>query len=127
MHCLMKIEIEDIIFGSLALITLAIWYFLLVISNSPLVSIIFLWISMILISILYIIVYRKKKRDKKILRIRFLASGIPLYPTMIYYIYKIIFNNGLPKDQRLLPLFILLPALFINGIILLFYDIRKKK
>ena len=123
----MKIEIEDIIFGSLALITLAIWYFLLVISNSPLVSIIFLWISMIFISVLYIVVYNRKQRNRKILRIRFLASGIPLYPTMIYYIYKIVFDNGLPKDQRLLPLFILLPALFINGIILFFWDIRKNK
>ena len=123
----MKIEIEDIVFGSLALISLTVWYFLLTLSNSPLLSIIFLWVSMIIISILYITIYRKKKRDKKILRIRLLASGIPLYPTMIYYIYKIVFDNGLPKDQRLLPLFILLPALFINGIILLFWDIRKNK
>ena len=122
----MKIEIEDLVFGSLALISIAIWYFMLMFSNSPLLSIMFLWIAMILISIIYLIVYRKKKRDKKILRIRFLASGIPLYPTMIYYIYKIIFDNGLPEEQRLLPLFILLPALFINGIILLIYDIRKK-
>jgi len=122
----MKIEIEDIVFGSLALISLAIWYFMLILSNSPLFSIIFLWVSMILISVLYIVVYNKKQRDRKLLRIRFLASGIPLYPTMIYYIYKIIFDNGLPKEQRLLPLFILLPALFINGIILLLWDILKK-
>jgi hypothetical protein len=80
---------------------------------------------MILISGLYIIVYNKKKRDKKLLRKRFLASGIPLYPTMIYYIYMIVFNDGLPTNQRLLPLFVLLPALFLNGIILLFYDIMK--
>ncbi len=122
----MKIEIEDIVFGSLALISLAIWYFMLVFSNSPLISVIFLWISMILISILYIFVYRKKKRDKKLLRIRFLASGIPLYPTMIYYIYKIVFSDGLPKNQKFLPLFVLLPALFLNGIILYLYEIRKK-
>ncbi|KYK32742.1 MAG: hypothetical protein AYK22_07035 [Thermoplasmatales archaeon SG8-52-3] len=123
----MKIEIEDIVFGSLALISIVIWYFMLMISNSPLLSIMFLWVAMILISILYLIVYRKKKRDKKILRIRFLASGIPLYPTMIYYFYKLLFSDGLPKEQKLLPLFILLPALFINGIILLLFDIRKKK
>ena len=123
----MKIEIEDFIFGSLALISIAIWYFMLVFSNSPLLSIIFLWVSMILISVLYIVVYNKKKRNRKILRLRFLASGIPLYPTMIYYIYMIVFNDGLPTNQRLLPLFVLLPALFLNGIILLFYDIRKKE
>jgi hypothetical protein len=121
----MKIETEDIIFGTLALISIAIWYFMLVFSNSPLFSIIFLWISMILISVIYIVVYNKKKRNRKILRLRFLVSGIPLYPTMIYYIYMIVLGDGLPTNQRLLPLFVLLPALFLNGIILLFYDIRK--
>ena len=122
----MKIEIEDVIFGSLALISLAIWYFILIMTNMPLMSIIFLWSSMILISVLYIIVYRRKNRDKKILRIRFLVSGIPIYPTMIYYIYKIVFDDGIPKDQKFLPLYILLPALFLNGIILYFYEMRKK-
>lgn len=122
----MKIETEDIVFGTLALISLAIWYFMLVLSNSPLRSIIFLWVAMILISVLYIFVYRKKKRDKKILRIRFLVSGIPIYPTMIYYIYKIVFDDGIPKNQKFLPLFVLLPALFLNGVILYFYEIRKK-
>ena len=81
---------------------------------------------MILISVLYIVVYRRRNRDKKILRIRFLASGIPIYPTMIYYIYKIVFDNGLPKDQKFLPLFVLIPALFLNGIILYFFEMRKK-
>ena len=122
----MKIEKEDIIFGSLALISIAIWYFLLILSDSPFISILFLWISMILISVIYTFIYRKKKRDKKLLRLRFLVSGIPLYPTMIYYFYKIIFDGGLPKNQRFLPLYVLLPALFLNGIILFFYEIRKK-
>jgi len=122
----MKIEIEDVIFGSLALISLAVWYYLLILTNMPLMSIIFLWSSMILISVLYIIVYRRKNRDKKILRIRFLLSGIPIYPTMIYYIYKIVFESGIPKDQKFLPLYVLLPALFLNGIILYFFEMRKK-
>ena len=121
----MKIESEDIIFGSFALLSLAIWYLLLTLTNKPLMSIIFLWVAMIAISLLYIVVYRRRGRDKKILRIRFLASGIPIYPTMIYYIYKIVFDNGIPKEQKFLPLFVLLPALFINGIILYFYEIRK--
>ena len=121
----MKIETEDIIFGSLALISLAIWFFMLKLTNLPLMSIIFLWTAMILISVLYIVVYRRRKRDKKILRIRFLASGIPIYPTMIYYIYKIVFDNGIPNDQKFLPLYVLLSALFLNGIILYFCEIRK--
>jgi len=122
----MKIKIEDIVFGSLALISIGIWYFMLVLSYSPLISIIFLWVAMISISILYIYVYNKENRDKKILRIRFLVSGIPIYPTMIYYIYKILFDNGIPKDQKLLPLFVLMPALFLNGIILYLYELKKE-
>ena len=65
----MKIETEDIIFGSLALISIAIWFFMLRLTNMPLLSIIFLWTSMILISALYIIVYNRNNRDKKILRL----------------------------------------------------------
>jgi hypothetical protein len=121
----MKIEIEDIIFGSLALISVMIWYFSVLFFEYPLISIIFLWTSMILISVLYIYVYRRKKRNIRILRIRFFVSGIPIYPTMIYYVYRLIFENGLPKGQEFLPLFVILPALFLNGIVLLFYDIRK--
>ena len=123
----MKIEIEDIIFGTIALITLAIWLITLLIFNYPLLSIIFLWSAMILISLLYIYFYRKNKRDKKILRIRFLVSGIPIYPTMIYYVYKLVFDNGIPKEQQFLPLYVLLPALALNGIILFFYEIRKNQ
>lgn len=122
----MKIETEDIVFGSLALISIAIWFLSLIFFDYPLISIIFLWTSMILISVLYIVVYRRRKRNLKILRIRFLVSGIPIYPTMIYYVYKLVFDGGLPKEQEFLPLFVLLPALFLNGIILLFFDILKK-
>jgi hypothetical protein len=121
----MKIESEDIIFGLLALISVVIWFVSLILFDYPLISIIFLWTSMIIISLLYIIVYRKRKRDLKILRIRFIVSGIPIYPTMIYYIYKLIFDKGLSKEQEYLPLFVILPALFLNGIILYLYDIRK--
>ena len=121
----MKIEIEDIIFGTLALISIAIWFFSLILFDFPLLSIIFLWVSMILISILYIYVYKQKKRDIKILRIRFYVSGIPIYPMMIYYIYKLVIDGGLPKNQEFLPLFVLLPALALNGTILYFYEMRK--
>ena len=122
----MKIEIEDIVFGSLALISLLIWFLTLLIFNAPLMSIIFLWIAMILISLLYIHYYKKSNRNMKILRIRFFVSGIPIYPTMIYYIYKIAFENGLPENQLFLPIYILLPALALNGIILYVYEIRKQ-
>ena len=121
----MKIEKEDFIFGFIALIIIAIWLISLKLFDYLLISIIFLWVGMISISVLYIYVYRKTNRDKKILRIRFLVSGIPIYPTMIYYIYKLVIEQNLPEEQKYLPFFILLPALFLNGIILYLYEIRK--
>ena len=55
----MKIQTEDIIFGSLALIAIGIWFFSLIFFDYPFLSVIFLWSSMILISILYIYFYNK--------------------------------------------------------------------
>jgi hypothetical protein len=122
----MKIQSEDIIFGTLALISIGIWLLSVIYFDYPLLSVLFLWSTMILITILYIHVYKKRKRDKKIMKLRFYLSGIPVYPSMIYYIYKLIFDNGVPKEQELLPLYVLIPALAINGFILLFFDILKK-
>jgi len=122
----MKIEIEDIVFGSLALISIIIWFLSLLIFEYPLISIVFLWASMILISLLYIYFYKKNNRNIRILRLRFVVSGIPIYPTMIYYVYKLVFGNGLSEDQKFLPIFILFPALILNGVILYVYEIRRK-
>ncbi len=121
----MKIESEDIVFGMLALISLAFWFLTLLILDSPLMSIVFLWTFMILLSIVYFYVYKKRKRDIKVLRIRFFVSAIPLYPMMIYYIYKLVVDHDLPKEQRFLPFFILLPALILNAIVLYVYEIKK--
>ena len=123
----MKIETDDIIFGVGALLLLAIWYLSLILFNSPLISIIFLWTAMIMLSISYIYVYKKRNRNMRVMRIRFFVSGIPIYPMLIYYIYKLVLDNGLPGEQRFLPIFIVLSALILNGIVLYFYEIRKKK
>lgn len=122
----MKIEIEDLVFGSLAFISLLIWFLIILISNLLLLAIIFLWISMILISLLYIYFYKKNNRNIKLLRVRYIISGIPIYPTMIYYIFSLIVNGELSKGQRFLPFFVLFPSLIINGIILYIWEIRRK-
>ena len=122
----MKIEIEDIIFGSLILILLGIWYLTILIFNLPLMSILLLWVGMTTLSLLYVYVYRKKCRDRKILRIRFYLTAIPIYPMLGYYFYKLIVNRDLPKSQRLLPFFFIIFILFLNAIIIYFYEIKKK-
>ena len=99
----MKIKNEDLIFGSLILILLSIWYLTLKFYNFPIISIIILWIGMTLLSLIYVYIYKKRNRDKKILRIRFYITAIPIYPMLAYYIYKLIIEFS----KVLLSLFIL--------------------
>jgi hypothetical protein len=81
---------------------------------------------MIIISLLYVRVYRKTKRDIKVLRKRFFASAIPIYPMLIYYIYKLIIEGNLPQEQKYLPFFIVMTMLFLNAVVLYFYEVRKE-
>ena len=120
-----EIENEDIIFGILILILLASWFLMLLIFDSPLFSIIFLWTGMIFLSILYAYVYKKNKRDMKILKKRFFVSAIPIYPMLMYYIYKIAVDHNLPQEQKFLPFFIVLSVLILNALVLYFYEIKK--
>lgn len=122
----LKIENEDVIFGSLILILLASWFLTLVIFDKPLLSIIFLWTGMIFLSILYAYVYKKKKRDLKILKKRFFVSAIPIYPMLIYYIYKLVIDHNLPQEQKYLPFVIVLSVLILNAIVLYIYEIKNQ-
>lgn len=122
----MEIKNEDIIFGSIILILLGIWYLTLILFDYPLLSIILLWTGMIVISLLYVQVYKKAKRDKKILRKRFFISAIPIYPMLIYYIYKLVIEGNLPQEQKYLPFFIVMSMLILNAIVLYIYEVRKK-
>jgi len=122
----MEIKNEDIIFGTIILILLGIWYLTLMLFDYPLLSIIILWAGMFVISLLYVQVYKKTKRDKKILRKRFFISAIPIYPMLIYYIYKLVIEGNLPQEQKYLPFFIVMSMLILNAIVLYIYDVRKK-
>ena len=121
-----KIETDDIIFGISILILLGIWFVTLKIFNYPLLSIIFLWTAMSVLSLIYLYVYRKRKRNKKIMRIRFFVSAIPLYPVLIYYVYKLAIEKNLPTEQIYLPFFVIFSILILNAIVIYFYEIRKK-
>jgi len=123
----MKISIEDTISGIVVLIFLVVWYLTLVCFDSPLMSLCFLWISMTLLSIVYVYIYKKRKRDLKVLRIRFFVTAIPLYPVLIYYIYKLVVEKNLPRGQLYLPLGIIFTVLILNAIVIFKYEIKKKK
>lgn len=122
---IMKIEIEDAISAFVVLILLGVWYVTLVVFNSPLHSIGFLWISMTFLSIVYVSVYKKRKRDLKVLRIRFFLTALPLYPVLIYYFYKLVADHTLPTGQLFLPVGILSTVLILNALTVFKYEIKK--
>ena len=86
----MDIQNEDYISIIITLLLLAIWFFTLLIYNYPLLSVSILWIGMILLSIVYTYVYKKRNRDMKVLKIRFIVSAVPIYPILTYYVYTVV-------------------------------------
>ena len=102
----MDVQIEDYISVIITLILLAIWFFTLLIFNFPLISVSILWIGMILLSIIYSYIYRKKNRNMRILRIRFFVSAVPIYPILFFYIYSLAIGKDMPEQMRLIPFFV---------------------
>ena len=113
----MKIENEDVISVIITLLLLIIWYFTLQLFNYPLISVSILWVGMIVLSIIYFFIYKKKKRNMKIFKIRFLVSAVPIYPVLIYYVYSLSIGEGLPSELRLLPFLIGFSMLSLNALV----------
>jgi len=122
----MDIKIEDAVSVLITLLLLAVWYTTLIIFNYPLISVLILWIGMIILSIIYYYVYKKKKRDTKIFKIRFLVSAVPIYPVLIYYVYSLSVGEGLPKELKLLPFFVVFTMLILNASVVYIYDKKIK-
>ena len=122
---MMDVQREDIISVILTLALLAVWFVTLLLYNNPLVSVSLLWIGMIVLSIVYIIIYKRKKREMKILKIRFLVSAVPVYTVLIYYIYNLSIGEGLPKYLTFLPFFIVFLMLILNAIVVYIYSGRS--
>ena len=123
----MDIKIEDAVSVLITLLLLAVWYTTLIIFNYPLISVLILWIGMIILSIIYYYVYKKKKRDTKIFKIRFLVSAVPIYPVLIYYVYSLSIDKGLPRELRLLPFFVVFTMLILNASVVYIYDNKNQR
>lgn len=121
----MEIKLEDTISVIVTFCLLFIWYFTLVIFNYPLISIAILWIGMILLSIIYFIIYRKKKRNMTMLKTRFLVSAIPIYPALGFYVYMLIVGQQVTGVFRLLPIGIIGTMLLLNAAVVYFYSRTK--
>lgn len=120
----MDIQKEDITSVIITLCLLLIWYLTLVILNYPLISVSILWIGMIILSIIYYIVYRKKKRDMRIFKIRFLVSAVPIYPALVFYVYMLLNGKAVSGILRLLPIGIIGTMLLLNAGVVYFYSRR---
>ncbi len=117
----MEIEKEDVISVIITLCLLLVWYLTLILFNHPLISISILWVGMIVLSIVYYIVYKKKKRNMRILKIRFLVSALPIYPALGFYVYMLLNGKQLSGIFRLLPTGIIGIMLLLNAVVVYFY------
>jgi hypothetical protein len=120
----MDIQKEDIVSVIITLCLLCIWYLTLAMYNYPVVSLLLLWVGMIILSILYYIIYRKKKRDMKIFKIRFLVSAVPIYSALGFYVYVLLYGKGLPGIFRLMPIGIIGTMLLLNAGVVYWYSRR---
>lgn len=118
------IQKEDILSVIITLCLLLIWYITLVTLKYPLVSISILWVGMIILSIFYYIIYRKKKRDMKILKMRFFVSAVPIYSALVFYVYILFYEKTISGYFRLLPIGIISTMLFLNASVVYFYSRR---
>jgi hypothetical protein len=120
----MDIQKEDIVSVIITLCLLLTWYLTLVSFNYPLISILILWVGMIVLSIVYYVVYRKKKRDMRILKTRFFVSVVPIYSALVFYVYLLLYGKEISGGFRLLPIGIIGTMLFLNASVVYFYSRR---
>ena len=118
----MDIEKEDVISLLITFCLLSVWYLTLMVFNYPLLSIGFLWIGMTVLSLVYFVVYRRKKRDMRIFKIRFIVSVIPIYSALLFYVYGLLSGHGASGAFRLLPIVIIGTMLFLNATVVYLYS-----
>jgi hypothetical protein len=118
----LDIKKEDIASVILTLSLLFVWYATLILFNYPILSISILWVGMVILSIMYYGVYRKKKRDMRIFKVRFLVSAVPIYPTLVFYVYLVLNGKTLSGGFRLLPVGIIGTMLLLNALVVYWYS-----
>jgi multisubunit Na+/H+ antiporter MnhB subunit len=122
----MDVQKEDMASVIITLCLLATWYITLLLYNHPLLSLLILWVGMILLSIIYTIIYWKKKRDWRIFKIRFLVSVVPIYSTLLFYVYVLLYGKDIPGFVRYLPIGIIGTMLLLNAGVVYWFSRHKK-
>ncbi len=120
----MDIQIEDKISVIVTLCLLFVWYLTLFLFNYPLGSLLILWVGMIILTILYFLVYRKKKRNMRVLKMRFFISAVPIYSALLFYVYILLNGTQVSGVFRLMPLGIIGTMLLLNAGVVYYYSQR---
>ena len=120
----MDIETEDVVFPFLFLIVFALFFAFLLKYDSSLPSLLILWIGATLLMIGYSYIYKRKNRNMKILKIRFLFL-IPGYLVALYYSYLMSIGYDLSRSESLLLQGFVLVWIILSAIAEYIY--RKKK
>ncbi len=98
----MDIKIEDIV-GSILLIIIFVLYIVFSVKYDSVVpGLAILWIGITLLLIGHSYLYKKKKRNMKLLKFRFSFLGIPGYIGIIFLSFQQIFDIDLSKNVNLL-------------------------
>ncbi len=106
---------------------LAVWYVTLTVFDRPLVSVTILWSGMILLSVVYYVVYRRKRRAMRVFTARFVVSALPIYPALAYYVYNLSTGVVATGLFRLLPVAIVGSMLVLNVMVVYIYSRRGKE
>lgn len=121
----MDVQTEDMVSVIITFCLLFLWFITLIVFNYPLVSLLILWVGMIVLSLVYYFIYRKKKRDMKIFKIRFLVSVIPIYSALAFYVYLMLYGRGIPGIVRFMPIAIIGTMLILNAGVVYWFSRRK--
>jgi hypothetical protein len=121
----MDVQPEDTASVILTLCLLLIWYLTFVVFNYPLLSLLFLWAGMIILSLVYLLVYKKKKRNMHIFKIRFYVSAIPIYSALAFYVYILIYGQAVPGIVRYMPIGIIGTMLLLNAGVVYWFSKNK--
>ena len=126
MNQIMDIQREDILSVFLTLGLLFIWFITLIVLNYPLLSISFLWTGMIVLSLVYVWYYRKKKRNMVVLKLRFFVSALPIYPALGIYVYLLLNGQEVTGIFRFLPIGIIGTMLILNASVVYVYSLKQQ-
>jgi hypothetical protein len=112
----MDIKKEDVIFTFIALVIFALFFFFLINYDSILPGLLILWTGITLFIIVYTYIYKRKNRDMRILKIRFLFI-FPVYPVGLYYHYLINIGYDISIRESLLFYVFLLFLIILSSIV----------